>query len=477
MDSPDDATAVRHPATTHDADVADVADSPENVDVVVVGAGVTGLTAARRLQAAGKRVVVLEARDRVGGRLLTEDVDGVRIEVGGQWVSPDQSALIHLLDELGLQTYPRHRDGASVYVGLDGERRTFTGDAFPVSATTAAEVDRLTAELDRLAAAMDPLRPWDHPDAASLDGVSFAEWLTGMTDDTEARDNVALYVGSAMLTKPTHSFSALTAVLMAASAGGFSNLVDADFILDRCVVGGLQEVPVRLAQDLGATVRLSSAVREISWDDSGATVTSETGAYRASRVLIAVPPTLVGRISLSPALPAIHAQMRQHQSFGMVIKVHATYETPFWRDQGLSGTAFSPYALVHEAYDNTNEDVDGENRGTLVGFVSDISADEVLALTATERRQRVLESLGGYYGDEALHPVGYYESPWMDDEWTGGAYATSFSTGALTRYGKHLREDVGPLSFTSSDVAGLGFQHVDGAIRMGEAAAESILTS
>ena len=141
-------TGGAHPATT------------EDVDVVVVGAGVTGLIAARRLQAAGKSVVVLEARDRVGGRLLTDDVDGVRLEVGGQWVSPDQSALLHLLDELGLDTYPRYREGASVYVGLDGERRTFIGDAFPVPATTVAEVDRLTTELNRLAAEMDPLEPW-----------------------------------------------------------------------------------------------------------------------------------------------------------------------------------------------------------------------------------------------------------------------------------------------------------------------------
>ncbi len=446
-----------------------------DVDVVVVGAGVTGLTAARRLHAAGKRVVVLEARERVGGRLLTDLVDGVRLEVGGQWVSPDQTALLGLLDELGLPTYPRHRSGESVYIGLDGERRTFTGDAFPVSAHTAAEVERLTDELNRLSALMDPLEPWTHPDAAELDSMSFAQWLTGQTDDDEARDNIALYVGAAMLTKPTHAFSALTAVLMAASAGGFSNLVDPDYILDRRVAGGLQEVPLRLAADLGAAVRLGSPVHTVSWHAEGATVTTGSASFSARHVLLAVPPTLVGRITFSPALPAMQAQMRQHQSFGLVIKVHATYATPFWREDGLSGTAFSPYALVHEAYDNTNEDIDGETRGTLVGFISDVRADAVLELSADDRRERVLESLRAYYGDAALDPVSYYESPWMDDEWTAGAYATSFDTGSLTRYGKHLRSDVGPLSFSSSDVAGLGFQHVDGAIRMGEAAAERML--
>ncbi|WP_457206972.1 flavin monoamine oxidase family protein [Nocardioides sp. P5_C9_2] len=456
---------------------ADDHDGEPDVDVVVIGAGVTGLTAARRLREAGRTVLVLEARDRVGGRLLTDDVDGVRLEVGGQWVSPDQTALLAVLHELDLATYPRHREGESVYVGLDGVRRTFTGDAFPVPAATAAEVDRLTAELDRLAEDMDPLQPWRHPDADELDRITFAEWLERRTDDAEARDNIALYVGPAMLTKPTHAFSALTAVLMAASAGGFSNLVDADFILDRRVVGGLQEVPLRLAQRLGDAVRLGTPVTAIDHDDDGVTVSAGGTTFTARHALLAVPPTLVGRIAFTPALPAAHQQMRQQQSFGLVIKLHITYETPFWRDAGLSGTAFSPYALVHEAYDNTNEDVPDETRGTLVGFVSDERADELLALTPDERRRRVLESLRDYYGDEALHPVGYYESPWMHDEWTAGAYATSFATGSLTRFGPLTREDVGRLSFASSDIAGLGFQHVDGGIRMGEAAAQRILAA
>jgi putrescine oxidase len=445
-------------------------------DVVVVGAGVTGLTVANRLHAAGRSVLVLEARDRVGGRLLTEDVEGVRLEVGGQWVSPDQTALLALIDELGLEMYPRYRAGDSVYIGRDGVRHTFEGEKFPVSETTAAEVDRLVEELDRLAAQMDPLSPWEHPDAEVLDRISFAAWLAGQTGDPEARDNVALYVGPAMLTKPAHSFSALSAVLMAASAGGFSHLVDADFILDRRVVGGLQRVPLALASRLPAgTVHLDEAVTKIEWSDEGATVFTGRGSYHGRNVVLAVPPTLVSRVQYIPALPPVQAQMRQHISFGLVIKLHITYETPFWRDLGLSGTAFSPYSLVHEAYDNTNEDVEGETRGTLVGFVSDVKADSLLALTPEERRGRVLEALAAYYGEQALTPVHYYESPWMADEWTVGAFGTSFDIGSLTRYGRHLRADVGPLAFASSDIAGLGFQHVDGAIRMGEAVAARIL--
>lgn len=450
------------------------ANGERDVDVVVVGAGVTGLTAAYRLHQQGRSVVVLEARDRVGGRLLTEERDGVRLEVGGQWVSPDQTALLGLLDELGLETYERYRAGASLYIGRDGERREFTGEAVPVAESTAREMDRLTAELDRLAARMDPLAPWEHPDAETLDRTTFAAWLEQQTDDVEARDNIGLYIGPAMITKPTHAFSALTAVLMAASAGGFSHLVDADFILDRRVAGGLQRVPLELAARLGERVRLSSPVTGIAWGDGGVVVRTADGQHHARRAILAVPPTLVSRIAFDPPLPAVHQQMRQHQSFGLVLKLHLTYATPFWREAGLSGTGFSPYETVHELYDNTNEDLAaaGDVRGTLVGFVSDVRADELLGLLAAERRARVLASVARYLGEQALDPVGYYESPWMAEEWTAGAYATSFDVGSLTRYGPHLRERVGPLAFASSDVAGLGFQHVDGAIRMGEAVAE-----
>ncbi|GLY27886.1 NAD(P)/FAD-dependent oxidoreductase [Kineosporia sp. NBRC 101731] len=439
-----------------------------DVDVVVVGAGVTGLTAATRLAKAGRSVVVLEARMRIGGRLWTDTIDGVRLELGGQWVSPDQSALLETLDELGLKTFTRYREGRSVYVGRDGVRRTFDGAAFPVSEHTAAEVDRLTVLLDKLAGQMDPLSPWDMPGAAELDRVSFSAWLEQQTDDVEARDNIALYIGPAMLTKPAHSFSALSAVLMAASAGSFSHLVDADFILDRRVEGGLQQVPLLLAEQLGDRVVTGTPVTSIAWDADGATV---NGTWRAKRVIVAVPPTLVSRIGFTPNLPPVHMQARQHTSFGIVLKLHITYPTPFWREDGLSGTAFSPYEVVHESYDNTNHD---ETRGTLVGFVSDENADELLALSPQERRARTLASLAAYYGDRALQPEAYYESQWMAEEWTAGAYATSFDIGGLTRYGATLREPVGPISFGTSDVAGLGFQHVDGAIRVGRMLAESI---
>jgi putrescine oxidase len=399
------------------------------------------------------------------------------LEIGGQWVSPDQTALIDTIDELGLETFDRYREGDSVYVGPDGVAKRFTGEMFPVSAETERIIAEITDELDAMVAEIDPDRPWAHPKAEEWDTVSWEAWLRAKTDDDEAVRNLAFPTGSAMLTKPVHAVSLLQSLLMAASAGSYSHLVDADFILDKRVVGGLQQVPLLLAERLGDDVFLDQPVRTLEWSDSptgSGTVVAKTDdmTVRARFAILAHAPVLYNRISFVPPLPRRQHQMHQHISMGFVIKVHAVYDTPFWREQGLSGTAFSPYELSHEAYDNTNH---GDERGTLVGFVSDRNADDVFTLSAEERKERILDSLSHYYGPEAKNPIVYYESDWGSEEWTRGAYAASFDLGGLHRYGADLRAAVGPIHFACSDMAGAGYQHVDGAIRMGRLVASNIL--
>ncbi|WP_168583625.1 flavin monoamine oxidase family protein [Gephyromycinifex aptenodytis] len=457
-------------------------------DTVIVGAGACGLSAANRLREAGRSVVVLEARDRVGGRTWTSHIDGAMLEIGGQWVSPDQTELLQLIDELGLSTFTRYREGESVYIDPNGTATRFSGEDFPCSPATVEAMNTLIAELDELAAQIGPEEPWAHPRARELDTVSFADWLRSRCEDEEACRNIGFFIAGGMLTKPAHAFSALQAVLMAASAGSFSHLVDEDFILDRRVVGGMQQVSERLAQRLGDEVLLSHPVRTVSWregdsgdgQDSPARVEVVADgpdgpvSVQARHVILAIPPNLYSRISYEPPLPRRQHQMHQHQSFGLVIKVHAVYERPFWREAGLSGTGFGCTQLVQEVYDNSNHE---DERGTLVAFVPDERADEAFSMDAQQRREAILSSIAAYLGPEALNPVVYYESDWGSEEWTRGAYATSFDLGGLHRYGADMRKPVGPMYFASSDLAAEGYQHVDGAIRMGRRTAQAILDS
>lgn len=447
-------------------------------DVIIIGAGPSGLTAARALRKAGHSVAVLEARDRVGGRTHTDVVDGAVFEVGGQWVSPDQTVLIGLLDELGIGTFSRYREGDSVYIGPDRRPVRYTGDMFPVSDYTREEMERLIALLDRLVAEAGPEAPWNHPDARALDTISFHHWLRQQSDDEEACNNIGLFIAGGMLTKPAHAFSTLQAIFMAATAGSFSNLVDEDFILDKRVVGGMQSVSERMAAELGKDVILSSPVRTLRWSGmdgnngaEGVTVVSDTTTVHARYAVVAVPPNLYSSISYEPPLPRRQHQMHQHQSLGLVIKVHAVYATPFWREEGLSGTGFSAESIVQEVYDNSNYE---DPRGTLVGFVSDEKADAMFELPPHERRERVLSSIAGFLGPKALEPEVYYESDWASEEWTRGAYASSYDLGGLHRYGRDQRTPVGPIHWSCSDIAAEGYQHVDGAIRMGQRTAAAL---
>ena len=482
-------------------------------DVVVIGAGPAGLMAARTAKAKGLSVTVLEARERVGGRTwngLVEGTDGRDhfIEIGGQWISPDQTRLISLVDELGLPTFSRYREGRSVYVAPDGKRTEYDGLDFPMPESTKAEVDRLIEAIDSLAAEVDAAAPWDHPKAAEFDKVSFRGWLEQLSQDTEAIDLVSIYIASGMLTKPSHTFSLLQALLMAASAGSFENLVDEDFILDKRVEGGMQSVSLTMAAELGDDVVLGQPVRTLRWAEPDPTTADEKNGVAADvrngvahdgaagdvvaltddyevharYAVLAVPPNLYSRISFEPPMPREQQIAHQHISMGLVIKVHAVYETPFWREEGLSGTCFGGGRLVQEIYDNTNR---GENlaggapgeedpHGTLVGFVSDVYAEQMWALPEEERKAAILGAMAEYLGPRTLEPIAFFLSDMAAEEWTRGAYATSYDLGGLSRWGHLQNRPTGPIHYACSDIAAEGYQHVDGAVRMGEAAALAI---
>lgn len=463
-------------------------------DVAVIGAGPSGLTAAEELRRAGKSVTVLEARERVGGRTWSQVIDGAFLEIGGQWISPDQTELIRLVEELGLQTYSRYREGENIYRAPDGTLHRYSGEMFPVGEQTRREMERLIEIMDGLAAEIGATEPWAHPRARELDTVSFHQWLREQSSDEEACENIGLFIAGAMLTKPSHAFSTLQAVLMAASAGSFSHLVDEDFILDQRVVGGMQSVSEALAERIGAeNIVLGHPVRVLRWQEedpeypvlveaeefSEAGVATGAGVMvRAKHVVVAVPPNLYSRISYVPALDRRQMQMHQHQSLGLVIKVHAVYDRPFWREQGLSGTCFNSTGLVTEVYDNTNvlrETGQEDPRGTLVGFVSDEMADAMFRLDEDQRREAILEGLAELLGEEARHPEVFYLSDWGAEEWTRGAYAASYDLGGLHRYGADQTTPVGPIRWSCSDLAAEGYQHVDGAVRMGRRTAQDIL--
>jgi putrescine oxidase len=444
-----------------------------DADVVVVGAGVAGLAAANLLSDEGRDVVVLKARERVGGRLWNTEIGGEANELGGEWVAPYHRRLHELLPELGIELFPAYRDGDDVYVDEDGRahRHAKEDHGFASDASERALVEA-DAKLDALAKELDPEAPWAHPRAREWDTITFDEWLRREVRDEVARENLRSYLADGFLTKPAHGFSLLQGLWAIAGAGGTYELFAPEQCLAYRVVGGSQLIPLRLAERLGERVVPGAPARSIRWTESGVEVRSDALLARASAVIVAVPPNLTGSIAFEPSLPAWRLQLEQAVSQGSVTKVLAVYDHPFWREDGLSGEGFAPHQLVREIYDNTPPSA---SVGVLCTFLPGEQADLVARMEPGARRAAILAGLAAFVGPEALRATDYVETNWAAEEWTRGAYAATFGIGGLTRFGPHLRESIGPIHWACSDIAGVGHMHMEGGVRSGEAAARAVL--
>jgi putrescine oxidase len=433
-------------------------------EVVVIGGGIAGLTAASELAAAGTDVAVLEARDRVGGRTWNTKIGGEANELGGQWVAPYQSAMHELLADLEIELFPSFRTGEHVYVDPKGTSHRYDGHDAPMGQVSEKAFEVADAKLDSLAKELDPEAPWEHPDAERLDGITLESWLRDEVSDEMARDLLRSWLAGGFLAKPAHTFSLLQALWMIAGAGGTYELFEPDQCLAYRVVGGSQLISIRLAERLGERVALNAAVREIRWGEDSVEVEADGVVAKGRRAIVAVPPNLTNSIRFRPALPAWRMRMAQAMSQGSINKVLAVYETPFWREDGLSGQGFAPYELVRELYDNSPPSA---SAGVLCTFLAGENAEQ--------RRREVLQGMAKYVGARALEPVDYIETDWSAQEWTRGAYGTSFGPGGLTRFRDDIRRPVGSIQWACTDIAGVGHIHMEGAIRSGRRAAESCL--
>jgi monoamine oxidase len=451
-------------------------------DVVIVGAGFAGLTAARALVKAGRSVVVLEARDRIGGRVVNYKLAGGEVsERGGTFIGPTQDRILALADEVGVKTFDVYNEGQNVY--LAGGQRLLYSDTGPTGIappdlSILAELTLDIAQLDELSTHVPVDAPWSAARAAELDAQTLASWINANSVTPGFRKLIPIATRAIFGAEPSE-LSLLFVLFYIAASGNASNVgtFERNFntrggAQQSRFVGGSQLVAQKVADALGRRVVLSSPVRRIVQHPGDVRVESDKVIVRAKHVIVAVPPTLAGRIAYAPDLPFERDQLTQRLPQGTLTKVTVVYDRPFWRAAGLTGSALLADGTISVTFDDSPP---SGTPGVIFAFVGGDRARAFNRLSAADRRATALADLVQAFGAQAAHPTEYLETTWAADPWSRGCPVGIAGPGVLTAYGPHLRQPVGRIHWAGTESSTFWNGYMDGAVRSGERVAAEVL--
>lgn len=444
------------------------------MSVIVVGAGLSGLAAARSLRRAGTDVVVLEARERIGGRVEGGAIDGYPLELGGTWLGEGHTRMYELVDELGLETFRTYNDEGQLLVDLLGKQsrmKSSKGAVPKLGPFALADLGQGLLRFARMAKTVPLDEPWAAGKAEVWDGQTFESWIRRNLRTPSGRAYFRIAC-EAVFSADSADMSLLHALFYANANGDLETLlaVDKGAQQDR-VVGGT----IRVAEELaaGLDVRLSSPVRTIRHTSGSVEVVLRDGSsVSGDDVIITIPPTLAGRIDYDPVLPSWRDQLTQKVPAGAVCKVFASYERPFWREAGLNGQAASDVGPVKVTFDVSPP---GGEVGVLLGFIEGGEARRWVRLSDQERRRTYLECMVRYFGAQAATPISYVEKDWSAEEFSRGCYGAHFAPGVWTAYGEALRPSIGRIHWAGAEYAHEWNGYMEGAVRSGERVANLLL--
>ncbi|KWX56813.1 flavin monoamine oxidase family protein [Mycobacterium sp. NAZ190054] len=434
-------------------------------DVVVVGAGFAGLTAARELTRLGRDVVVVEGRDRVGGRSHTGTVAGVPVDLGATFVGPTQDAVLALAAELGCDRVPTYGRGKNL-IRWRGSVRSYRSTIPRLSIIELLDVSRIQWRFERVCRKLNVEQPWSSAGAAELDAVSLDRWLRSVHANASTRDLMAIMSRVTWGAEPD-AVSMLHAVRYVKAAGGLNRMLDVEGgAQQERFLAGTQQIAERIADQLGDRVVLGAPVRRIARHaDRSVTVTTDGAEHSAAAVVVAVAPEHRAGVEFDPPLPAGYDELARHWPQGQLSKAYAAYETPFWRRDGYSGEALSDEGPVFITFDCSPGD---DGPGILLGFTDARTFDP---LPDERRRELALAGFTALFGDAASRPLDYIDHRWGAEPFAPGGPTAAVPPGAWTTHGRWLRTPVDGIFWAGTETADRWTGFLDGAVRSGLRAA------
>lgn len=442
-------------------------------DVVVVGAGFSGLMAARALVKAGKKVVVLEARNRVGGRVKSGTIAGRKVDVGGMWAAASQTRILELIKEFGFALVPQFEAGKNI-TEANHKRFEASGNSYGFGKAADDEVDRVMRKVDALSQQVPLDGPWKSAKAREWDTMSAEDWFQKNTTNPEVLSTLQ-GLTRGILTADAYQVSFLYFLFYMRSGDSFES--QAGFGQGTTQAWTVREtmhgVAAKIGEELKDAILFESPVRAITQNDAGVTVEAEKGKWEAEYAVVCLPPPLALRIRYEPILPPQREILLQHMPMGSVVKYWVAYEKPFWRARGYSGLITSdelPSNLV--CADSSLSDA---GPGFLVGFMEASGGTLWTGKGKDARKKAVTERLVAFFGADAERVVDYEDQDWPSDPWSRGCYMASPAPGILSSVGAAMRVPHGRVHWAGTETAERWAGYIDGAIRSGERAAAEIL--
>ncbi|MGB1580244.1 MAG: flavin monoamine oxidase family protein [Nevskiales bacterium] len=446
-------------------------------DCIIVGGGASGCQAARTLAQAGQRVMLIEARNRLGGRTYSKTADcGMSVDVGGQWLGPGQNRALKLARELDLELWPQPQHGANL-LRLHGKTRSFKGNIPGLPLLSLLDMQISIWRLEAMARQILAEAPQDSLKADEWDRMSVAQWMNRKIKSRLTRSVFTAAIHAVLATEP-EEVSMLQLLFYLKSAGGLMPLISAEGgAQEQRITGGAQQLSeglASLARGHGAEFRTSTPVRHIDQDADGVDVITDSGTLRARQVIVAMSPLDATRIDFGPALPTRRRQLMNRMPMGSAIKVIMVYDKPFWREAGLSGEMVCDEGPLRMTFDSTPPD---SEQGALVGFILGAEAAHYSELPKEIRYGDIRRQLADFFGKPAGNPIQYIEKDWCADQFAHGCYAGLMSPGVMSRLGDTIRMPVGRIHWAGTETATQWNGYIEGALQSGERAAEEVMAA
>lgn len=443
-------------------------------DVIIIGAGYAGIAAAKKLQEAGKDFIVLEARDRVGGRSSSEfSPTGIRLDFGATWIGPTQSKVYEWVNEVKAKHYDTYDKGKNLLI-YQGKHTKYRGTIPKIDVFSLLNLWLSIRKFDKMAGQLDISQPWVHPKAEEWDSITLEAWMRKRLKRPKAYELFKTGIKTIFAVEPSE-LSLLFALFYAVSGDNLDALMSIKNGAQQTILSdGTFDVVQKIAEPLKDKIKLNSPVVKIEQDGNGVKVSTANETFEAAKCIITVPPILIPTIEFFPSLPAEKTQLYQRMPMGTAMKCFVVYETPFWREMGYSGQIVSddfPVKVTFDVGDSTTD----EGPGKMLVFVEGNDTTRFIKLPLDARKVMIVDKLVEAFGPQAAEPIDYSDKTWMEEKYSMGCYTGVMGPNTLSQFGNQLREPFMNIHFAGTETAERWAGYLDGAIDSGYRAVSEIL--